>query len=96
MERWASTGKEWLFERLSLPPGSRLPSHDTSGRVFARLDGNAPENTAALRRLSMNLLRQEKTHKVGVAIKCGGAGWACDYLRNFLLKVRAARSEPAP
>ena len=41
MERWATAKKEWLIERLCLPAESRLPSHDTFGRVFARLDSNA-------------------------------------------------------
>ena len=36
IEDWAKAKQEWLQERLDLPHG--IPSHDTLGRVFARLN----------------------------------------------------------
>jgi predicted transposase YbfD/YdcC len=39
MEQWARAREGWLRERLALPNG--IPSHDTLGRVFARLDTEA-------------------------------------------------------
>ena len=39
MEQWARAREDWLRERVPLPNG--IPSHDTLGRVFARLDSDA-------------------------------------------------------
>src|SRR5438034_475186 len=39
MERWGRAREDWLRQRLPLPNG--IPSHDTFGRVFARLDPEA-------------------------------------------------------
>jgi predicted transposase YbfD/YdcC len=39
MEQWARTRAGWLRERLPLPNG--IPSHDTFGRVFARMNAEA-------------------------------------------------------
>ncbi len=39
MQRWAKAKQDWLEERIPLPHG--IPSHDTIGRVFARLDNKA-------------------------------------------------------
>lgn len=38
IELWAKSKQDWLQERLGLQHG--IPSHDTLGRVFARLDAN--------------------------------------------------------
>ncbi len=39
MEQWARAREDWLRERVAVPNG--IPSHDTLGRVFARLDTEA-------------------------------------------------------
>jgi hypothetical protein len=45
--------------------------------------GNAPENVALIRKLTHNLLQQEKTLKRGIKTKRRVAGWD----RNYLLKI---------
>ena len=44
---------------------------------------NSAENMARLRHIAINILKQEKTAKVGIKIKRGMAGWD----DNYLLKV---------
>lgn len=45
---------------------------------------NAPENLAQLRKISLNLLSQEKTAKIGVANKRLKAAWDNNYLAKVL------------
>ena len=45
--------------------------------------GNAPENLALVRKLTHNLLQQEKTLKRGIKTKRRMAGWD----RSYLLKI---------
>lgn len=46
--------------------------------------GNAQENLALLRRIALNLLRREKTSKVGVKAKRLKSAWSEDYLLQVL------------
>jgi len=53
--------------------------------------GHAAENLAIVRRIALNLLKQEKTHKRGITCKRKTAGWN----NRYLLKVLTADSNGA-
>jgi predicted transposase YbfD/YdcC len=46
--------------------------------------GYADQNMAILRHISLNLLKSETEHKVGIKIKRQIAGWDSDYLLKML------------
>ena len=48
--------------------------------------GNGAENLVALRRMALNLLKQENTLKVGIAAKRKKAGWDTQYLLKVLIQ----------
>jgi len=114
----------WLRTFLDLPHG--IPSHDTLGDVFARLNPQAfercfqewmasmvqlsggklaaidalgcqkeiarrskakrlAENFSRMCRMGLNLLKNEKSQKTGIAIKRQNCGWDKDYLLKVLL-----------
>lgn len=55
--------------------------HEDDCRIRA---GYAAENMARLRQIATNLLKQERSQKVGIAIKRNLAGWDPDYLLKVL------------
>jgi hypothetical protein len=54
------------------------------GRVNRSRTDHAPHNLATLRHLALNLLKQEKSLKVGIKAKRLRAGWDDAYLLKVL------------
>jgi predicted transposase YbfD/YdcC len=50
--------------------------------------GNAAENLAVLRHIALNLLKKEKSAKVGIANKRKMAGWDNRYLEKILMSAK--------
>ena len=46
--------------------------------------GDGAQNFAILRRIALNLIKQEKSTKTSVNIKRLQAGWSTDYLETLL------------
>ena len=46
---------------------------------------NAPENLAILRRIALNAVKKEATHKAGVRGRVKRAGWDNSYLELILV-----------
>ena len=98
--RFGRAKRRWFRQSLALPHG--IPSHDTFGRVFAASDpqafhaaqlarivrGHAPENLATLHHIALNLLKQERTEKLGIKNKRLAAGWDHDYLLRVIMAAR--------
>ena len=51
--------------------------------------GNSAHNFALLRHIALNLLRKEKTTKVGIHAKRLKAGWSTSYLEKVLMEGSA-------
>lgn len=51
--------------------------------------GDAAENLALIRRIALNLLKQEKTHKNGISCRRKSAGWDNKYLLKVLTADQA-------
>ena len=72
-EHWGiENGLHWVLDLAFREDESRI-------RV-----GHAAQNMTLLRHIALNLLKQEKTAKVGVKIKRLRAGWDSDYLLTVL------------
>lgn len=50
--------------------------------------GHAPDNLALIRRIALNLLKQEQTHKNGISCRRKTAGWDNQYLLKVLTADR--------
>ena len=65
-------------ERSSPDDGAPFGEDGSAIRV-----GHAAENMTTLRRLALNLVKGEKSLKIGVAAKRKRAGWDLEYLRTI-------------
>jgi predicted transposase YbfD/YdcC len=91
IENFGKAHEAWFRTFLELPNG--IPSHDTFGKVLevsfnedqcrVRI-ANAAENLARIQRISLLLLKQEKTCKLGIQSKRDKAGYDRDYLLTLL------------
>lgn len=55
--------------------------------------GHASQNLALVRRIALNLLKQEKTHKNGISCRRKTAGWDQQYLLKVLMADQIFKSE---
>ena len=95
---WGEARKPWLSSFLDLPHGigwkglqtavlvertvrRGTTDHEDDCQIRA---GYAAENMTRLRQIAINLLKGERSWKVGIAIKRNLAGWDPDYLLKVL------------
>lgn len=50
--------------------------------------GHAPENLAILHQVALNLLKQERTAKLGIKNKRLATGWEHDYLLRVIMGAK--------
>jgi predicted transposase YbfD/YdcC len=79
----------WLGQTVRAQWGIENSMHWVLDVAFREDDcrvrvGEAAQNFAILRRIALNLLKNEKTTKLGVASKRLKAGWNSDYLSKVL------------
>ena len=75
-----SVRKHWSIE-INLHWSLDVSFREDLNRARA---GHSAQNLATVRRIALNLLTQEKTHKRGVACKRKTAGWNHKYLLNVI------------
>ena len=71
-ERWGGNGLHWSLDVSFGEDGSMVRM------------GHSAENMSTLRRLALNLVKMEKSLKIGVAAKRKRAGWDLEYLKAML------------
>ena len=76
---WAIRGHWGIENSLHWVLDIAFREDDSRGRK-----DNAPENLAVMRHIALNLLKQEKSLKVGIKAKRKRAGWDNDYLMKVL------------
>lgn len=64
--------------------------HEDLSRVRT---GNAAQNLATIRRIALNLLKQEQTHKNGITCKRKTAGWDNQYLMKVFMAGNKKKDE---
>ena len=74
---WAiENGLHWVLD---------VAMHQDQTRIRA---GHAPENLAILHHIALNLLKQDRTEKLGVKNKRLAAGWDHDYLLRLIMGAK--------
>ena len=55
--------------------------------------GHSAQNLALVRRIALNLLKQEKTHKNGISCRRKTAGWDNQYLLKVLMADQLIKAD---
>jgi predicted transposase YbfD/YdcC len=82
-----AVGKHWHIE-INLHWTLDVSFQEDLSRVRI---GNAAENLSIVRRVALNLLKQEKTSKVGITARRKRAGWDNEYLLKVLMADSALK-----